>query len=327
MPDKTAQSFWITGRGVGEIRSHPLPERADADEVRVRALFSGISRGTEALVFRGEVPPSQYEAMRAPFQEGNFPAPVKYGYSSVGVVEDGPEPLRGRTVFCLYPHQTHYRVPSASVLPIPEGVPPGRAVLAANMETALNGLWDLAPRIGDRIIVVGAGTVGCLVARLAAGMPGCTVTLVDIDPAKAAIAETLGVAFAAPDAAEGDADCVVHASGTPAGLQQALALAGFESTILELSWFGTAAVPLPLGEAFHARRLLLRSSQVGQVAAAQRARWSHRRRLAKALALLADPALDVLITGESRFADLPETMARLTTAPAGTLCHRIRYDD
>jgi len=326
MSDRMAQSFWTTGRGTGAIRSHPLPERTDPDAVRVRALFSGISRGTEALVFRGEVPPSQYQAMRAPFQEGDFPAPVKYGYASVGVVEDGPAPLRGRCVFCLHPHQTRYVVPSAAVVPVPDTVPPGRAVLAANMETALNGLWDLAPRIGDRIVVIGAGTVGCLVAWLAAKIPGCTVTLVDVDPAKAAVAATLGVGFALPDAVEGDADCVVHASGTPAGLQTALALAGFEATVLELSWFGTAAVPLPLGEAFHSRRLVLRSSQVGQVAAARRARWNNRQRLCKALELLDDPVLDALVTGESRFADLPQTMARLAAAPAGTLCHRVRYD-
>lgn len=322
-----AQSFWTTGRGAGEIRSHPLPDRTDPDAVLVRALFSGISRGTEALVFRGEVPSSQYQAMCAPFQEGDFPAPVKYGYASVGVVEDGPAPLRGRRVFCLHPHQTRYVVPSAAVVPVPDTVPPGRAILAANMETALNGLWDLAPRIGDRIVVIGAGTVGCLVARLAARIPGCAVTLVDVDPAKAAVAATLGVSFARPDAAEGDADCVVHASGAPAGLQTALALAGFEATVLELSWFGTAAVPLPLGEAFHSRRLVLRSSQVGQIAAARRARWSHRQRLCKALELLDDPALDALVTGESRFADLPQTMARLAASPAGTLCHRVRYDD
>jgi NADPH:quinone reductase-like Zn-dependent oxidoreductase len=326
MPDNTTRAFWVTGAGAGEIRSCRLPAPADG-QVRVRTLFSGISRGTESLVFRGEVPPGQYAAMRAPFQEGDFPAPVKYGYASVGTVEDGPAQLRGTIVFCLHPHQTRYVVPVASVVPVPDDVPPGRAVLAANMETAVNGLWDLAPRIGDRIAVVGAGTVGCLVAWLAAKIPGCSVTLVDIDPAKAAIAGALGADFTFPETAGGDADRVVHTSGTPAGLQCALALAGFESTILEMSWFGTAPVTLPLGEAFHSRRLVLRSSQVGHVAAAQRGRWSPRRRLVKALELLADPVLDNLATGESRFIDLPETMARLASAPAGTLCHRIRYDE
>jgi NADPH:quinone reductase-like Zn-dependent oxidoreductase len=325
MTDSVAQSFWVTGPALGEIRSHALPERAD-NQIVIRALFSGVSRGTESLVFRGEVPPSQYDAMRAPFQDGDFPAPVKYGYASVGVVEDGPAEMRGRTVFCLHPHQTRYVVPAASVVPVPDSVPPGRAVLAANAETAVNGLWDLAPRIGDRIMVVGAGAVGCLVAWLAAEIPGCSVTLIDVDPGKAAVAGMLGAAFATPDEADGDADCVVHASGAPAGLSTALSLAGFEATVLEMSWFGATPVTLPLGEAFHSQRIVLRSSQVGHVAGARRARWSRRRRLAKALEMLADPVLDSLVTGESRFAELPEAMARLAGASDGTLCHRIRYD-
>jgi threonine dehydrogenase-like Zn-dependent dehydrogenase len=320
-----ALAFWISAPGRGEIRREPLPAPGDGD-VLVRTLYSGISRGTETLVFRGGVPPSEHVRMRAPFQMGDFPGPVKYGYVSVGLVERGPPELAGRAVFCLHPHQTRYVVPADAVLPIPDGVPPARAVLAANMETALNGLWDAAPRIGDRIAVVGGGTLGCLVAWLAGRIPGCEVQLVDIDPGRAATAGALGVGFAPPDAARGDNDLVIHASGAPAGAATALALAGFEATVVELSWFGAAPVPLPLGEGFHARRLTLRSSQVGHVATAQRARWTHRRRLAAALALLRDPALDALITGEDRFGDLPAVMARLDRAPGGALCHRIAYD-
>jgi threonine dehydrogenase-like Zn-dependent dehydrogenase len=320
-----ALAFWISAPGRGEIRREPLPAPGDGD-VLVRTLYSGISRGTETLVFRGGVPPSEHVRMRAPFQMGDFPGPVKYGYVSVGLVERGPPELAGRAVFCLHPHQTRYVVPADAVLPIPDGVPPARAVLAANMETALNGLWDAAPRIGDRIAVVGGGTLGCLVAWLAGRIPGCEVQLVDIDPGRAATAGALGVGYASPDAARGDNDLVIHASGAPAGAATALALAGFEATVVELSWFGAAPVPLPLGEGFHARRLTLRSSQVGHVATAQRARWTHRRRLAAALALLRDPALDALITGEDRFGDLPAVMARLDRAPGGALCHRIAYD-
>jgi threonine dehydrogenase-like Zn-dependent dehydrogenase len=291
----------------------------------VRTLYSGISRGSECLVFAGAVPESERQTMRAPFQEGEFPAPVKYGYVNVGVVEDGPDGLAGRAVFCLYPHQTRYRVPAAAVTPLPEGVPPGRAVLAANMETAVNGLWDAAPRIGDRIAVVGAGVVGCLAAYLAARLPGAAVQLIDVDPRKAGVAARLGVPFAPPEAAAGEADLVVHASGAPEGLTLALALAGFEATVLELSWFGTRPVTLPLGAAFHPRRLTIRSSQVGSVATAQRPRWDYRRRMALALALLADPALDALIDGEVAFADLPAAMARLCEAPEGALCRRVLY--
>ncbi|MDJ0944753.1 MAG: dehydrogenase [Kiloniellales bacterium] len=321
-----AEAFWITGALTGEIRAAGLPPPGDG-EVLVRTLYSGISRGTECLVFGGGVPASQYRAMRAPFQEGDFPWPVKYGYASVGLVEQGPDALQGREVFCLYPHQTRYLVPEAAVLPLPRGLPAGRAVLGANMETALNGLWDAAPRPGDRIAVIGAGVVGCLVARLAAQVPGCRVQLLDIDPDKAAIAEALGLPFALPEAAEADCDLVIHASGAPEGLVTALGLAGFEATVVELSWFGDRGVTLPLGEAFHARRLTLKSSQVGQVASARRARWDHCRRLAKALELLAEPRLDALISGDSAFRALPETLRSLYQAPAGVLCHRITYED
>ena len=165
----------------------------------VRTLRSGVSRGTETLVFRGGVPPSQYAAMRAPFQEGDFPGPVKYGYLNVGVVEDGPPELRGRTVFCLHPHQTAYVVPAAAVTVVPDGVPAARAVLAGTVETAVNALWDAAPLVGDRVAVVGAGMVGCCVARLLAGSRGSQVTLVDVDPAGPTVAAALGVDFALPD--------------------------------------------------------------------------------------------------------------------------------
>jgi threonine dehydrogenase-like Zn-dependent dehydrogenase len=265
--------------------------------------------------------------MRAPFQTGEFPAPVKYGYSSVGIVEAGPETLIGRPVFCLYPHQTAYVVPVHAVVPLPPTVPPSRAVLAANLETALNGLWDADVRLGDRIAVVGAGTVGCLVAYLAARVIGCEVQLIDVDAGKAAIAAALNVGFALPSQAHGDADLVIHASGAPVGLVTALSLAGFEATVVEMSWFGDQPVSLPLGEAFHAKRLNLRSSQVGRVATAQRSRWTPRRRLAKALALLVDPVLEVLISGESPFRELPNTMAQLADSTNATLCQRISYSN
>ncbi len=321
-----AEAFWICEPGVGELRRETLtPPRTD--EVLVRTLFSGISRGTESLVFRGAVPPSEYLRMRCPFQSGEFPRPVKYGYISVGQVELGPPELMDRVVFCLHPHQTRYIVPAGAVVPLPAGVPPRRAVLAANLETALNGLWDAQLLPGDRIAVVGAGAVGCLVAWLAGQLPGCEVELIDVDPARSTVAAHLGVTFVSPTEASGDADVVFHASGNPAGLSTALGLAGFEAKVVELSWYGDRPVALPLGEAFHARRLRLCSSQVGAVATPQRARWTHRRRMALALRLLGDARLDALITGESDFHDLPRVMARLAQAPDGAICHRIRYGD
>ncbi len=319
-----ARAFWVAAPGRGEIRTERLPAR-DAGDVMVRARFSGISRGTETLVFDGRVPVSEYERMRAPFQSGQFPGPVKYGYASVGEVEDGPRELQGRSIFALYPHQTRYVISAASVVPLPETVPAERAVLAANLETAINGVWDARPHIGDRIVVIGGGTVGCLVAWLAGRIGGCDVELVDVNPSRAAIAGALGVRFALPDRATENADVVLHTSGSPAGLALALRLAGLEATVVDMSWYGSQAVPLMLGEGFHSRRLTIASSQVGRVAASQRARWDSRRRMQLALTLLADSTLDVLLTGESDFEDLPALMPMLSAAPGDTLCHRIRY--
>jgi NADPH:quinone reductase-like Zn-dependent oxidoreductase len=322
-----ALACWIVAPGRAELRREQLPPLGDG-EVRVRSLHSGISRGTEGLVFRGEVPPSEALRMRAPFQAGDFPAPVKYGYISVGIVEAGPEALLGRTVFCLHPHQTHYQVPAEAVLPLPHAVPAARAVLAAPLETAINALWDASARIGDRITVVGGGTVGLLVAWLAARLPGCSVQVVDPVAGRAELAAALGAGFARPEVAGPDADLVIHASGQPAGLVTALGLAAFEATVLELSWYGSRSVSLPLGEAFHARRLTLKSSQVGHVAAAQRARWNHRRRLTLALELLVDPVLDRLITHRAPFARLPEALARLSAGDGSAgdvLCQCIDY--
>ncbi|GGZ68311.1 zinc-binding alcohol dehydrogenase [Streptomyces echinoruber] len=322
----TARAFWLSEPGRGEIRKTEVPDPGE-DEVLVRTLYSGVSRGTETLVFRGGVPESQHAAMRAPFQEGDFPGPVKYGYLNVGVVERGPDRLVGRTVFCLYPHQTRYVVPADAVTLVPDAVPAGRAVLAGTVETAVNALWDARPLIGDRIAVVGGGMVGCSVAALLARFPGVRVQLVDADPARAHIAEALGVGFALPEEARGDCDLVVHASATERGLARCLELLTAEGTVLELSWYGDRRVALPLGEAFHSRRLVIRSSQVGTVSPARAATRGYADRMALALELLADPALDALITGESAFEELPELLPRLASGQLPALCHRVRYGD
>lgn len=320
-----AHAFWLGEPGVGEIRPMSLPSPGPGD-VLVRTVRSGISRGTETLVFRGGVPESQYAAMRAPFQEGDFPGPVKYGYLNVGVVEHGPPELRGRTVFCLYPHQTAYVVPARSVVLVPDGVPADRAVLAGTMETAVNAMWDAAPLIGDRVTVVGAGMVGCCVAWLLARIPGAQVTLVDVEPGRAEVAAALGVDFALPaDAADGR-DLVVHTSATSDGLQQSLDLLAPEGTVIELSWYGESDVTLSLGGTFHSRRLGIRASQVGVVAPARRRNRTTTDRLGLALDLLADPALDTLITGVSHFNELPEVMQRLASGELPALCHVVTYD-
>jgi threonine dehydrogenase-like Zn-dependent dehydrogenase len=320
-----AQAFWLRAPGCGEIRPIRLPE-AGKDDVLVRTLRSGVSRGTETLVFRGGVPPGQYAAMRAPFQEGDFPGPVKYGYLNVGVVEQGPPQLCGRTVFCLYPHQTSYVVPARAVTVVPDGVPPARAVLGGTVETAVNALWDASPLLGDRVTVVGGGMVGCCVARLLSRFPAVQVTLVDIDAGRAEVAAALGVDFALPADADDGRDLVVHASATSAGLQRSLELLAPEGTVIDLSWYGDGEVRLSLGGAFHSGRLAIRASQVGTVSPARRGRRTTADRLALALELLCDPAFDALVTGESRFSELPEVMARLAAGSLPALCHIITYD-
>jgi threonine dehydrogenase-like Zn-dependent dehydrogenase len=323
---RRARAFWLREPGAGEIRDVRLPEPGPHDVV-VRTLHSGISRGTETLVFRGEVPAAQRATMRAPFQQGDLPGPVAYGYLTVGVVESGPAGLVGRTVFCLHPHQTAYVVPADAVVPVPDGVPARRAVLAGTVETAVNALWDAPPLLGDRVTVVGAGMVGCCVARLLARFPGVDVELVDVDAGRAAVAARLGVPLRAPDDARGDRDLVVHASATAAGLQLAFGLLRTEGTVLELSWYGDREVTLSLGGAVHARRLGLRASQVGTVAPARAGSRTARDRLGLALQLLRDPAFDALLTGSSPFADLPRVMAELADGRLPALCHTIDYGE
>jgi NADPH:quinone reductase-like Zn-dependent oxidoreductase len=318
---EAARALWITGPRVAEIR--PTDVTPGPEDYVVHTLFSGISRGTERLVFEGRVPESEYQTMRAPMQGGEFPFPVKYGYSAVGQIQDGPD--AGRIVFALHPHQTRFTCPQAMALPVPSAVPATRAVLAANMETALNILWDAQVQPGDRVAVVGAGTVGALAGYLAARIPGTETCLIDVDPTRADLARALGCAFAAPDAGPSEVDVVIHTSATESGLVTALTLAGLEATVIEASWFGTRPTTISLGAAFHQRRLRLVASQVGRIPAHRAARWTHRRRLEAALRLLDDPVLDTLISGESPFDMAAQDYAHILDAP-DTLCHRLRYE-
>jgi len=318
----TASALWYCGPGQAELREEALAPPG-ADEVRVRALYGAVSRGTEALVFNGRVPESEFDRMRAPAMAGQFPFPVKYGYATVGQAESGA--LRGKLIFALHPHQSLFNIAAGAAVEIPESVPPQRAVLAANMETALNAVWDAAPGPADRIAIVGAGVVGSLVAYLCGHIPGAEVTLVDINPARAELAGAFGVGFAEPARARGECDLVVHASGSPAGLRTAIELAGEEATVLEMSWYGDMAVPAMLGGPFHSRRLRLVSSQVGKVAPSHRPRWTHRRRLAAAIALLGDPRLDALLAPAVKFPDLARQLPNILGAGSATLCQLIAY--
>ncbi|GAA3633535.1 zinc-dependent alcohol dehydrogenase [Microlunatus ginsengisoli] len=323
--ETTWTAYWTVGPGRGELRTEPA-RAAGPGEVTVRTLVSGISRGTELLVHANAVPAEVADVMRAPFQVGNFPAPVKYGYLSVGVVEAGPDELRGRRVFCLHPHQDRYVVPVSAVTPVPDDVPTERAVLAGTVETAINALWDGAPRIGDKIAVIGAGMIGGALARVLSSFPLDRLQLVDVNPARATLAADSVIDFVPPDRALGDCDLVFHCSASESGLATGLSLLGFEGELIELSWFGERAPAAPLGGAFHARRLTVRASQVGAVAPARRARRSTADRLALALGQLRDPAYDRFLTGASDFAELPATMVALSD-DRDALCQLIRYPE
>lgn len=319
------RGFWTVAPGRAELREHDLGAPSP-DQALVATRASGVSRGTERLVFEGRVPESQWPAMRAPLQLGDFPFPVSYGYAAVGSVEAGPASLLGKRVFCLHPHHDRFLAPAAMCIPVPDAVPDRRAVLAANMETAVNILWDARPVVGERALVIGAGVVGLLSAFLLARIPGIDLAICDIDPSRRAIAERLGLRFATPDAAPDERDLVIHASASPAGLRLALASCGFEGRVIEASWFGDKEPALPLGEAFHAKRLSLVSTQVGAVAGVMRGRRTHAQRLALALALLDDPRLDALLGPDIRFTDLPARMASaLAPSPDAPLCPVVTY--
>jgi threonine dehydrogenase-like Zn-dependent dehydrogenase len=319
-----ARALWYVAPGAAELRTvtHPLPGPGD---VQVRTLYSGLSRGTERLVFEGRVPKSEWERMRAPAQTGDFPFPVKYGYAAVGEIEAGPEPLLKQHVFALYPHQDRFVIPAGEVIAIPKGVPARRAVLTANLETALNILWDGNAAPGDKIVVIGSGIVGLLAAALAARMPGAEVTAVDVDPTRGSIATRLGVTFADPGSAPHGADLVIHTSATEAGLSLAFECAGDEATIVEASWHGEDACHVSLGGAFHSRRLKLVSSQVGDIACSRRPRWTRRRRLETAARLLVDDRLDALLGEEIPFAELPQHLPRLFARGAAGIGALVRY--
>lgn len=319
-----SQSLWYVAPECAEIRSEvlgPLPE----NRIQVRSIFGALSRGTESLVFKGLIPESEYTRMAAPFMGGKLPFPVKYGYSNVGRIELGPSELIGQLVFSLMPHQSIFQTELANVLVVPTEIPAQRAVLAANMETALNAVWDASPGPGDRIVIIGAGVLGCLIAYLCGYLPGAEITLVDINPEREDIAKKLGVQFSSPELAPKDCDLVIHCSASAAGLSTAIASAGEEATILELSWYGSNKIDVSLGSAFHSRQLTLQSSQVGHISLTRRPRWSNRRRLTTALGMLSDSRLDSLLTDPIRFEDLPSKLPQIFSTQSSALCCLIQY--
>lgn len=321
-----ARAYWTTGPRQGRILTTTLHDPGDG-EVLVRTLHSGISRGTELLVHRHQVPAEIAGAMRAPHQDGELPDAVKYGYLNVGIVEAGPGELLGRRVFCLFPHQDRYVVDAADVTVLPEDVPSRRAVLAGTVETAVNAVWDSGVTLGDRVAVVGAGMVGLGVALLLKRFPLQRLQVIDVDTTRGSLADSLGLEFRCPSEADGDADVVVHTSATADGLATGLGLLGAEGELIELSWYGTRSPEVPLGADFHARRLTIRASQVSRIAPARAARRGFPDRMAIALESLRDDAFDALLSPAVDFADLPTVMQDLDAGRGSPLCTLVNYPD
>lgn len=323
MPD-TARALVYAAPQHCEIRDFPLVELAPG-LVEVETLFSGLSRGTERVVFNGAIPESEHSRMRAPFQIGEFPFPVAYGYASVGNVVEGPEDLRGRTVFSLAPHQERLRLNGSAVTVLPEEVTPERAVLAANTETALNAIWDAELQPGSTVLIVGAGLLGCLLAALLSIRQDLSVYICDLLPQRSATLTEFPVSFITTTEGLDSVAVSFHTSASAAGLQTAIDALAFEGRVIELSWFGDRDVTLSLGGAFHSKRLTIQSSQVGHVARARRASTGYAQRLGQALGHLADPRFDAFVSEEVAFDDLPEAMPRLLAPDAPGIATRIRY--
>lgn len=323
-----ARALWHDGRQKSSIRKeelHPLQE----GWCEIQTVFSSISPGTESLVARGKVPGEVQGDMACPYMGGEYPFPVKYGYSLVGEVVAGSRDMKGKMVHVLHPHQTRCRVREEDVYPVPPAVPAERATLASNMETAVNALWDSGATIGDRVLVVGFGTVGSLVTRLVSGLPGVRVQVVDTDTEKVKLAGQMGFEASTPDGGEGGTgfDLVFHTSGTGKGLQAAVDRVGFEGLVVDLSWYGNRKVSLALGGTFHTGRKKIVSSQVSYVAAGKRSRWDRNRRKELVFSCLEDAGYDAHLTSAVSFEDLPELFRTLRNSPARELSYLVTYTD
>ena len=323
-----ADALWYLEPGQANVQTETV-EPASPEDCLVTALHSAVSRGTESLIFHGRIPPSEYQRMRAPFMGGQFPFPVKYGYCHVGLVEQGSAELEGQRVFSLHPHQSAFFARPSTLCPLPDALPGTRAVLAANMETALNAVWTAKVGPADHVTIVGAGVVGLLVAYLCGQIPGTQVCVIDPFEGRATLCHALGVQYLHPDriddALARDCDVVFHTSGNPKGLETALACAGNEAAVIELSWYGNRIVPVSLGQAFHSRQLRLLSCQVGHIESSHLPRWDYRRRLVAAIDLLLDDRLDCLLEPAIALAEVPARLNRLFDPDHPALCQVIDY--
>ncbi|MGI9350414.1 MAG: zinc-dependent alcohol dehydrogenase [Rhizobiaceae bacterium] len=320
--------------GKGIIEYAQLIDIKD-ENVTLKTLYSGISKGTESLVFNGNVPESEWTRMQCPFMTGSFAFPITYGYACVcEVMECGKavENLElGDRVFILHPHQDLMCVPASACHKLPDIIPTKRGVLSANMETGLNSVWDAEISGKPACAVIGAGVVGLMTAHALRETTGVSPIVLDVNPAKEKIISKLGFNFANPsrhtDLNLPEFEFLFHTSASSEGLQTAIDLAGFEARIVELSWYGEKPVSLLLGGAFHSKRLRIIASQVGSIAPAMRAELDQSERIKQAMALLDDPRLDSLLETEIEFSEVPDHLHDLLGPQSDILCQVIRYTD
>jgi 2-desacetyl-2-hydroxyethyl bacteriochlorophyllide A dehydrogenase len=293
-----AVSVWLPRAREVELRRESVANVQPSD-VRIAAIASAISHGTEMLVFRGLVPEGL--ELDLPTLRGSFTFPIKYGYASVGrVVEAGADVgclAVGDAVFVHHPHQSTYVVPATMPIRLPDGLDPLLGVFLANVETAVNVVVDAAPRLGERVAVFGQGVVGLLITQLLRRTGVSQIVVVEPVAQRRDLALALGADVALESGGSiSDVDLAIEVSGNAAALDAALNSVAFGGTVVVASWYGTKTVPLMLGGAFHRRRLRIVSSQVSTIDAALQPRWTHQRRLALASQLLSELELTSLIT-------------------------------
>ena len=329
-------SVWFPRAREVEIRDETVG-RPGPGEVRIHAIASGLSHGTEMLVFRGEVPTDL--ALDLPTLAGSYAFPIKFGYASVGrVVETGAgvtELAPGDHVFVHHPHQQEYVVRAAAAVRLPKRLPPELGVFLANCETALNVVLDAHPYLGDEVAVFGQGVVGLLVTQLME-RAGAAVTAVEPIAVRRELALRGGAEDAVtPEAAAAriatrtngrGADVVIEASGNGGALQLAIDAAAFQASVVVCSWYGSKPVSLDLGSRFHRQRLRLVSSQVSRLDPALAPRWDRQRRLDTALALLEELVLGPLISHRIPFAKAAEAYELVDQRPEETVQVILTYD-
>lgn len=322
-----SKSLWFKNQfhAVMETEMLPvLPPNKKKNSCLIKTLFTAISPGTEYLVYSGGVPKKLYVEMRCPYMGGDFSFPIKYGYSLVGQVLDGPTSLKGKLIHTLHPHQDYARISAEDVYVIPDGISPQRATLASNMETALNAIWDSGVNIGDKVLIVGFGIIGSLIARILSFIPQVEVDVLDVQPAKITLIEQLGFSIYKEEK-EKKYDLAFHTSGSGPGLQTSINNVGLEGKIIETSWYGDKEVNLCLGETFHSQRKLIISSQVSHLPACKSARWDYKRRKEVVFQLLLHPEFDAHITHTIAFHNLPKLFQSLKKNRCQELSYLVYY--